>query len=299
MDLCAHPSVPALHGLTLGTTPVPQTALMPMFSLSKTNLHADILGIPVEGWRETPRNAATNWTDKQDDRLLWRGRNTGGFFSKAVDWRSSHRARLAAMSGDDARGWTSILPSPGSLAFDDEPERSLGNATVERSLGQLNRAMLDVGLAYEPIQCSEADNTCNEIADELTFRPVKTFEEEAGFRYILDVDGNAWSARFKRLLSTGSLVLKSSIFPEWWNDRVQPWYRESALPRSGFCCSFLTARYSSQTMCPLRLIIQISTTSRPSSAGRTKPAPRASRPLPSASPARASSGATPIGARRT
>lgn len=42
-------------------------------------------------------------------------------------------------------------------------------------------------------------------------------------RYILDVDGNAWSARFKRLLSTGSLILKSTIFPEFWNDRIQPW----------------------------------------------------------------------------
>lgn len=229
MDLCAHPSVPALHGLTLGMTPVPQTTLLPMFSLSKTNLHADILGIPVEQWAEFPSEAATNWADKSDDRLLWRGRNTGGIFSKDVDWRSSHRARLAATSGDDARGWTAVLPAPGSLATDDASGRSLGNATLERSLGDLNREMLDVGLAYKPIQCSVEDGTCDEIANELTFRPVKRFEEELESRFILDVDGNAWSARFKRLLSTGSLVLKSTIFPEWWNDRVQPWYRKSDL----------------------------------------------------------------------
>ena len=36
-------------------------------------------------------------------------------------------------------------------------------------------------------------------------------------------DGNAWSARFKRLLNSNALVLKSTIYPEWWNDRIQPW----------------------------------------------------------------------------
>jgi hypothetical protein len=35
------------------------------------------------------------------------------------------------------------------------------------------------------------------------------------YKYILDIDGNGWSARFKRLMSTNSAVLKSTIFPEW------------------------------------------------------------------------------------
>ena len=37
---------------------------------------------------------------------------------------------------------------------------------------------------------------------------------EKYYRYILDVDGNAWSARFKRLLTTGSLIFKSTIMRE-------------------------------------------------------------------------------------
>jgi hypothetical protein len=31
----------------------------------------------------------------------------------------------------------------------------------------------------------------------------------------LDVDGNGWSSRFHRLMMSGSLVLKSTIYPEW------------------------------------------------------------------------------------
>jgi hypothetical protein len=38
---------------------------------------------------------------------------------------------------------------------------------------------------------------------------------EGVYRYALDVDGNGWSSRFHRLLSSGSPVLKFTMFPEW------------------------------------------------------------------------------------
>jgi hypothetical protein len=47
--------------------------------------------------------------------------------------------------------------------------------------------------------------------------------EQAAYKYALDVDGNAWSARFRGLLTTGSVVLKSTVMPEWYHDRIQPW----------------------------------------------------------------------------
>jgi len=50
-----------------------------------------------------------------------------------------------------------------------------------------------------------------------------TFEEALQHKYVIDVDGNTWSSRFQRLLLGGSLVFKSTIMPEWWNDRAQPW----------------------------------------------------------------------------
>ena len=39
----------------------------------------------------------------------------------------------------------------------------------------------------------------------------------------MKIDGNAWSARFKRLMSTNSVILKSTMFPEWYADRIQEW----------------------------------------------------------------------------
>lgn len=43
-----------------------------------------------------------------------------------------------------------------------------------------------------------------------------------GYKADFDVDGNGWSARFKRVMSTNSAILKATIFPEWYTDRIQP-----------------------------------------------------------------------------
>jgi len=39
----------------------------------------------------------------------------------------------------------------------------------------------------------------------------------------LDVDGNGWSSRFHRLLMSGSVVLKSTIYSEWNSVSHQRW----------------------------------------------------------------------------
>jgi hypothetical protein len=40
---------------------------------------------------------------------------------------------------------------------------------------------------------------------------------------MIDLDGNAWSGRFHRLLQSNSAVLKSTIFPEWYAGWIVPW----------------------------------------------------------------------------
>lgn len=69
MDICAHPEIIPLHGTTAGREPEPSAVLMPMFSLSKTNLHSDILVIPIEQWSEP--EGALHWNEKEEGKLLW------------------------------------------------------------------------------------------------------------------------------------------------------------------------------------------------------------------------------------
>ncbi|EIW69878.1 hypothetical protein TREMEDRAFT_61649 [Tremella mesenterica DSM 1558] len=219
MDICDHPELVPLHGTLSGKVPAVGD-LTPIFVLSKTNLHSDILGIPTEQWVEdTP---ALSWGRKTDSRLLWRGSNTGVWHSGQTTWRSSHRTRLVRMASkidiDGEYGGVEVLPAPKSLRG-----QMVGNEVRELTWEEVNEHYLDVGFVSGPIQCDKENGTCEQLQEEFNWLERIKPEQENRYKYILDVDGNAWSARFKRLLSSGSLISKSNVMPEWWTDRIQPW----------------------------------------------------------------------------
>lgn len=56
-------------------------------------------------------------------------------------------------------------------------EMHLGDVIINLNQGGLNRKLFDIGLAYEPIQCSNEDGSCAAIKAELPFREVKTFDQ--------------------------------------------------------------------------------------------------------------------------
>lgn len=37
------------------------------------------------------------------------------------------------------------------------------------------------------------------------------------------VDGHGWSSRFKRLITSHSVIFKATIYEEWFADRIEPW----------------------------------------------------------------------------
>jgi len=92
-------------------------------------------------------------------------------------------------------------------------------------------------------QCNEEDGTCDEMAREILFKDRVASQDAAKYKCssglhmtayncngtltlcvdMLDVDGNGWSSRFHRLLISGSMVIKSTIYPEWHSDWLTPW----------------------------------------------------------------------------
>lgn len=111
MDPCQRPELVRLHGVLTGKKPVDQP-LSALFSISKTALHGDVLGVPPE--RVTNVTSSVPWSEKTHSRLLWRGANTGMHYGADREWRDTHRVRLMHL-GAEGSGSKTILPPPGSM----------------------------------------------------------------------------------------------------------------------------------------------------------------------------------------
>ncbi|TEB27987.1 hypothetical protein FA13DRAFT_1736176 [Coprinellus micaceus] len=180
MDPCYHTNHLLIHGQFIGhgNGPTPQA-------------HLDV----------NPRSADPPFDEKPDERLLWRGRNTGIHHSPRSLWKNAHRdyfvrRRMRLKGRGSGRG-------------------------EEGEEGRVNPALLDVAFAEEAVMCDP--KTCDELERLYPFRPFQGTEEAGQYKYVFDIDGNGWSGRFKRLITSNALIFKATIYPEWYHDRVQPW----------------------------------------------------------------------------
>ncbi|KAG5645977.1 hypothetical protein DXG03_004769 [Asterophora parasitica] len=199
MDPCLHPSLLLQHGQFLPTL-----------------LHHDIIAAVPLNWVEDikPRSNDPEWEDKIDDRLQWRGSNTGMWHAKKTRWRDSHRIRLVewATHGLEAN-LTVLRPSK-------DPKTRVGEPVQVRK-ARYAPATLDIAYAGRPGSC--APETCHELEEVFEFRQPQNTKAAGKYKYVMDIDGNGWSSRFKRLITSNSLIFKATIYPEWFADRIKPW----------------------------------------------------------------------------
>ncbi|KAM7196025.1 hypothetical protein V8F20_007219 [Naviculisporaceae sp. PSN 640] len=185
--------------------------LFPIFSQSKISSYADILypspwywfdKVPYDPKKDYPWESKTN-------ELYWRGSTTGGF-SRNGGWRRQHRQRFVTKV--NAPDKAKILVNEGN---DEKPNWT--PKEVERGDYQnlMNVYFSHVG------QCDPGD--CD--AQREFFRIKKYADQTDAFKYkyVLDIDGNAFSGRFYAFLKSNSLVFKWAIFREWHYEWLKPW----------------------------------------------------------------------------
>ncbi|KAF8137158.1 glycosyl transferase family 90-domain-containing protein [Boletus edulis] len=238
MDPCKDPSLFTVHGqfLAYERGPTPQRTLVPSFSLCGTLLHHDIRPPIPYGWDfenesdlieddEEDGDGAFEgdvpWEYKTNERLGWRGRTTGmGAFPDTL-WKHGQRARLVTLT-NSLEGNVSVLRVPkNSIDNGVEAEAIPVGEPESIPLAQINPVWMDVAFTDEPVGCD--GGSCEEMARMWVFREVQERDEEGRYKFILDVDGNGWSGRFKRLVTSHALIFKATIYPEWYTSRVAPW----------------------------------------------------------------------------
>ncbi|KAJ3866512.1 hypothetical protein EV359DRAFT_71786 [Lentinula novae-zelandiae] len=78
--------------------------------------------------------------------------------------------------------------------------------------------MMDAAFVREPSQCDEP--TCSQMKQLYEYKDMQRMKDAGNYKYVLDIDGNGWCGRFKRLMTSNPLVFKTTIYPEWFVDRV-------------------------------------------------------------------------------
>ncbi|KAJ6541687.1 glycosyl transferase family 90-domain-containing protein [Mycena capillaripes] len=167
------------------------TDLYPVMSMTKISpCFADIL-VPSEFYYSdswwAPRYRYPNnitWADKTD-KFYWRGMTSGGWVYRE-NYHAFPRFRLI-------------------------------------DIGRKNQKLMDVRLSgFHDGLCGE-NCDANKIKAEYEIATVSSPREEVyKFKYLFDVDGNSFSGRYLGLLRSGSLVFKSTVFAEYFNDWLRP-----------------------------------------------------------------------------
>ncbi|KAJ7721132.1 glycosyl transferase family 90-domain-containing protein [Mycena metata] len=226
IDPCQHPAHLRAHGAYIahGHGPSPHRALVPQFSYSVTPLHSDIRVAMPLNWvcaisLDVPPPVGLSWAQRMDARLQWRGSNTGIWHAADGRWKEAHRVDEFA-GADEIWGFESKQRVDKNV-FRAQEKKVVGAARkVPRA--RLLPALLDVAFAgAAPLNCEPSQ--CAVLGKMFEWRRAHDLQTAARYKYVLDVDGNGWSSRFKRLMNSGSLIFKASAYPEWFTDRLAPW----------------------------------------------------------------------------
>ncbi|KAI1334508.1 capsule associated protein [Xylariaceae sp. FL0016] len=193
--------------------------LIPMFGGCKLTMNNEIL-IPgamylshelryTGGWNHGPL-----WEDKRDG-VIWRGVASGGRH-EVDNWSHFQRFRLVQMLNGTTVSQMAEHPSA-ALTFTMPSNSSWSRSSSIESWLKDNS---DAGFIY--LQCYP-ENECGYL--EPFFKKVGgvSMANQYHYKYLPDVDGNSFSARFRSQLLSTSLPLKSTIFAEWHDDRLSPW----------------------------------------------------------------------------
>ncbi|KAL8941921.1 MAG: hypothetical protein Q9211_001617 [Gyalolechia sp. 1 TL-2023] len=195
--------------------------LFPIFSQSKISSYQDILYPSPWYWADKvvyDERFDYPWDNKKD-RLYWRGSTTGGY-SRDGGWRRQHRQLVVEKMNALAT----------AKIFDNQSRPDSNTFKLREVQRNDYKHMFDVKFAHIG-QCDPDD--CN--AQKEYFEVVKPSKQRDAwaYKYLLDMDGNAFSGRFYAFLQSTSMIYKMAIFREWHEAWLRPWIHYVPLSLKG------------------------------------------------------------------
>lgn len=225
-DPCQHPPLRSLHGTFIESISMSTSKhLLPIFGGSKLPMNNEIL-IPPAMYLSTEAlyagggSTGPPW-EKKFERVIWRGVGSGGR-NKEETWTHFHRFRLLQMLNGSAvdRLEHGRLPvNATSFSIPDDEQYPLGVTARNESLGAWIASFTDLGFT-DPWAFPRDANYTKPYFQQKEQVPM---DVQYKSKYLIDVDGNSFSGRFRAFLRSTSLPIKATIYTEWHDDRLIPW----------------------------------------------------------------------------
>jgi hypothetical protein len=222
MDPCLQPHLRQLHGSFVEPVSMSSTdELIPLFGGSKLPMNNEIL-IPGAMYLTEDEfysggefhGPAWHW---KTTGAVWRGDASGGR-AKAHTWHHFHRHRLVDMLNATT---VSVAETTGKRPVTFEPPDTsiYSSARAEsKELGKWLETFADVGFTY---LCPPGE--CDYLTDYYHVVERVPMKMQYSYKFLPDVDGNSFSARFRGFMRSTSAPLKATIYAEWHDDRLTPW----------------------------------------------------------------------------
>lgn len=216
---CHQPDLAHLHGFYLSPAAYkPSHDLLPVFSQSKSHGHADILYPSAWNYMDKvkyePSDAFPDAPfESKRNGLFWRGATSEGL-SKDATWKGMARQRFVHLTNNATERFSVLVPhptQPGAFTYELLPASSLPSLGLD----------MDTAIVDEIVRCWDADCTHQEA--EFGLAGKSDFQAHWGYRFLMDLDGAGFSGRFLPFLRSRSVVFKTAVFREWWDDRLTAW----------------------------------------------------------------------------
>lgn len=214
-DVCNSPSFSKTHGFFDRPNAFNVVhELIPIFSQSKMSSFQDILYPSPWYWYgkvSYEEHRDMDWQEKES-KLWWRGSTTGGF-SRDGGWRRQHRQHFVRKM--NAPDQAKVLANANKDSSTAPPEWQ--TREVPR---QDYKEIMDVHFSHIG-QCDPGD--CDAQREFFDIVDPANQQDAWRYKYLLDIDGNAFSGRFYAFLESHSLTFKMAVFREWHEEWIKPW----------------------------------------------------------------------------
>ncbi|KAI1325511.1 lipopolysaccharide-modifying protein [Xylariaceae sp. FL0255] len=235
---CVQPHLRGMHGtfvepFTMRTA----TKLFPIFSGSKLPANNDLL-IPSAMYLSDQvrysggRDHGGPWATKTNG-LIWRGTASGGRNQRDNWWHLQRHRFMQMMNGTAVAlvegGDPAAAPTFDLQAIYNSTKNHITSSLRDGRLGPWLSEWSDVG--FNRLDCSpERKDWLGRLRIDCLYTDPffalvdsVPMAEQYNRKFLPDVDGNSYSARFRGFLLSTSYPLKATIYTEWHDDRLVPW----------------------------------------------------------------------------